>query len=144
MNISASNWDGSYQWLDCNNAYEEILGETYPDFSAFENGSYAVKISENGCVDTSACVEINTVDLSSNKFGASFSLYPNPTSCSVNIDRTYNDLNIIVRNLLGQITNREYYHSAKELDFTIKGEPGIYLIEIMNDQESTLLKVVKK
>lgn len=46
-----------YQWLDCNNNYEVIPGETNQHYFASQNGSYAVVTSINGdCVDTSECL----------------------------------------------------------------------------------------
>ena len=45
-----------YQWLDCGNAFAEIPGATGPSYAVTTAGSYAVEVTQNGCVDTSACV----------------------------------------------------------------------------------------
>jgi uncharacterized protein YceK len=63
LTISANNASATYQWLDCNNSFAEILGETNQDYTPAEDGSYAVKLTEDGCVDTSACVIISTVGI---------------------------------------------------------------------------------
>ena len=44
--------NASYQWLDCNDGFALIVGEIGQGFTAIENGSYAVEVSQNGCVDT--------------------------------------------------------------------------------------------
>jgi hypothetical protein len=56
VTISANNNSASYVWLDCNNNQAIIFGENNQSYTATANGSYAVEITENGCVDTSACV----------------------------------------------------------------------------------------
>ena len=47
-----------YQWLDCNNNFEPISGATAQNYTAIDNGNYAVVVNENGCIDTSACTAI--------------------------------------------------------------------------------------
>jgi hypothetical protein len=47
----------SFQWLDCNNGYAPIVGETNSYFYPTISGNYSVQITDNnyGCVDTSSC-----------------------------------------------------------------------------------------
>ncbi len=49
----------SYQWLDCNQGYKPLTGETNKTLKAPAKGSYAVEVSEKGCKDTSACYQVN-------------------------------------------------------------------------------------
>ncbi len=44
-----------YQWLDCSNGYAEVAGATAPSFQPTTVGTFAVEVTQNGCVDTSAC-----------------------------------------------------------------------------------------
>lgn len=44
-----------YQWLDCNNGNANIPGAVYPDYMPSQSGSYAVRVTRNGCTSTSAC-----------------------------------------------------------------------------------------
>ncbi len=62
--ITASNTSlgVSYQWLDCEDNFASLIGETNQSYTATTTGSYAVEVTLNGCLDTSACV---VVDLSS-------------------------------------------------------------------------------
>ena len=55
--------NASYQWLDCENGYAELSGDTSQTFSPASTGIYAVEVSKNGCVDTSPCYNIqgNTI-----------------------------------------------------------------------------------
>lgn len=44
-----------YQWLDCDNNYAVINGETNQVFIPSITGNYGVEVTLNGCMDTSAC-----------------------------------------------------------------------------------------
>lgn len=76
--LTASSKGDTYQWVDCKNGFTPINGETNQSFIVKLNGSYAVIITKNGCVDTSDCYTI--AHLSSNKINPSSYLvvYPNP------------------------------------------------------------------
>lgn len=56
--LIADQTGATYQWLDCNNGNSIIIGETAASFIATVDGSYAVEITSNGCVDTSACTPV--------------------------------------------------------------------------------------
>ena len=54
--ITSNQKGASYQWLDCSKGKAPIAGETNQSFTPSEMGVYAVKVSYNGCIDTSACL----------------------------------------------------------------------------------------
>jgi len=60
--ISQAN-GASYRWLDCDNAYAVIAGENTQSFTPVFNGSYAVEVADNNCVDTSGCYVISVIGL---------------------------------------------------------------------------------
>jgi len=53
--LSADQTGGVYQWLDCDNNYAILNGETNQSYTPAVTGNYAVEVNMNGCVDTSAC-----------------------------------------------------------------------------------------
>ena len=65
----------TYQWLDCDNGYSPIIGETGQSFSSTTYENIAVEINRNGCVDTSDCI-VNCsaipIDLTVNQYGHLF------------------------------------------------------------------------
>lgn len=69
----------TYQWIDCNNQNAIIAGETGVEFYPVANGSYAVIVSGNGCIDTSDCAIISQLSVEDNLIG-NITLYPNPVS----------------------------------------------------------------
>ena len=53
--ITANATGVNYQWLDCDNNYAHVNGETNQSFTPGITGNYAVEITLDGCVDTSNC-----------------------------------------------------------------------------------------
>lgn len=56
--LTSNEAGASYQWLNCDQGYSMINGETLMSFTPPTNpvsGNYAVEITQGACVDTSAC-----------------------------------------------------------------------------------------
>lgn len=122
----------TYQWLDCANGYAAISGATQQTFIPDENGMYAVQLSGFACTDTSDCFTVSTVGKSPDSFEAQIRLYPNPTSKEFILDVgiTLEELELVVRNPLGQIISRQRYHHTDQIQMNIRGSSGPYLLEI--------------
>ncbi|GAB5556541.1 MAG: hypothetical protein SchgKO_07540 [Schleiferiaceae bacterium] len=76
----------TYQWIDCNNPLVTLTGATDSIYQPTTNGSYAVIISLDGCVDTSNCVVYNQVSLDENVLPEQWmTFYPNPTNGSITV-----------------------------------------------------------
>ncbi|MCW8898970.1 MAG: PKD domain-containing protein, partial [Flavobacteriales bacterium] len=130
--VLTSNANGAtYQWVDCNNNYSFITGQTNQTFTATINGSYAVIVTQNGCVDTSACYSITSIGIEENNM-AEVKIYPNPTRGLINIDfeNISNIQMISIANAVGQ----EVYHSTsiskKNTVVNLDAQKGLYFITI--------------
>ena len=53
--LTADQAGATYQWLDCDNNNQEINGEINQFYTPAVTGNYAIEVTLNGCVDTSAC-----------------------------------------------------------------------------------------
>ncbi|WP_186280177.1 LamG-like jellyroll fold domain-containing protein [Fluviicola chungangensis] len=144
--LTADQAGASYQWLDCNNGNTPISGATGQNYSPTMNGSYAVEIAENGCVDTSACVNIATIGIDEKTFTSNIILFPNPTSGMLTIvsDIEFANASLTARNVLGQEVYRKMYSSVKQIDLNLEGAVGVYFIEIVDGGKVSLLKVIKE
>lgn len=80
LTLSANTATAAYQWLDCNAGNSPILSAINQSYTATTNGSYAVQITENGCVDTSACIVITTTGISAIDALNNVNIYPNPAN----------------------------------------------------------------
>ena len=75
-----------YQWLDCDNNFAPISGEVNREFFPSSPGNYAVRITNNGCVDTSACYSFSTVDLNKLNYQSTIKVYPNPCAEELTVE----------------------------------------------------------
>ena len=66
VNLIALATGAALQWLDCGNGSAEVPGATTSTFTPAANGSYAVEVTQGGCVDTSACYDV--VGIGSNEY----------------------------------------------------------------------------
>ena len=141
--LIANAGNAEYQWLDCSLNYEVIEGENDQSFTAIANGSYAVEITQNNCVDSSLCITVlnSTVGNSINKMSAL--VYPNPSGGRVEIlfDKFYQDPLIEVKNISGQTVLKQNFASGNKINFEILNS-GFYIIEIKSsDGELVFFKI---
>lgn len=135
-----------YQWLNCNNAYAPISGATNQSFTPTVNGSYAVRLVQDACVDTSDCVVISTVGIIENTLNSKLMLYPNPTNGQITIEseESLKNLQLTVRNALGKIVLQRAYETTNRIEFNLDGEAGTYLVELEMGTQKAVMKVVKE
>ncbi len=129
ISLTSSATGASYQWLDCNDAYSVISGEKSKTFTAIENGSYAVEVTQNGCKDTSACFTVTTVGIKS-LAEASYKLYPNPVNDELTIE-SQGDINLVeVYSVTGQLL-QTVNPQSKVIKINVSTyEQGVYLIKL--------------
>jgi hypothetical protein len=123
----------NYQWLDCNNGFAELAGQTAQSFSPTAKGTYAVKLSNEYNSDTSACYDMTlNVDDVSNAYG--ITLYPNPNNGQfhLNLNQIYQRVEKIqIFNSNGQLIYENKEISAEmDLDALLGAAKGVYLIRI--------------
>ncbi len=149
--LTANATGATYQWLDCDGPMVIISGETGQSFSASSTGNYAVIVTENGCIDTSACTLIDFSGLTEqNKIDVS--IYPIPTNGIVTIEFGFlksetAELNVV--DMRGRVINSVSISSdtenhVVEIDLS-ENESGVYFIVLEGDNEVLFSKrVVKK
>ena len=84
ITLQSNTSNAQYQWLDCDNTFEAINGETNQSFAATYNSNFAVIVTENNCSDTSLCIQISTVGIQNNIYSV-INVYPNPTANLITI-----------------------------------------------------------
>lgn len=144
--ISANNTFARYQWLDCNNGFAPIAGETNQTFTPTINGSYAVRLVQDSCIDTSACVAVSTVGILENTFNSRLAIYPNPTSGKVSIacDEELKTAHIMVRDITGKVVYQQQYSRIKNIQLNLEGESGIYLVELVDGNKKAVFRLIKE
>ena len=146
---TATTTGAAYQWIDCGNGLAPVAGETGQSFTAQVNGTFAVIVSLNGCVDTSACLSTFNTSVSGNIFTSDISLFPNPNNGQFNI--AINGLHASDVNLdIFDITGKKVYtriigevEDSYNQALSLKDlQSGIYLLTVHADGKSKTLRFI--
>lgn len=134
--LTANAAGANYQWIDCISG-NHIPGDTNQSFMATVNGNYAVIINQGGCVDTSRCIDINTVGIKKPPLKPELSVFPNPGNGYIYLEiesTTYQGkittglYNMLGNKLLEWSVNMEYIYKT-HLDVS-KYPKGQYLLSV--------------
>ena len=133
----------AYQWLNCDAGMATIPGATGSSYPSGASGSYAVMVTDNGCVDTSACFPFAGI----NEFGDAnvYTISPNPTNGAVNIMSSNLKIQSVkMYDVLGQVI---YHTSVENKQCTIDMSTfakGIYFVQILTEKGVVSRKVEKQ
>lgn len=136
----------SYQWHNCSNgSFTPIAGETSFELFPGNNGSFAlVATNSNGCSDTSACFEINTISLeeySSNKLNVS--IYPNPTQSTIQVNGFYQGGNFDLYDARGKrVLSGTLEAGEKGIDIS-DFKDGVYFLKLISGDDEVFIRVLK-
>ena len=141
ITLSADVLGAAYQWLDCNNGFSILTGDTNQSFTATANGNYAVEITQNGCVDTSACYNVSTIGMMENSLRNKLIFYPNPTNYLVTIKiEGYNgSFEVEIYDLQGRLLE-----TTKSRTISLKKySKGIYIFRVSYGDKTEEVRVVR-
>ncbi len=134
--------NATFRWLDCENNYALIPG-IINDTAGFIPGTYAVEITQNGCIDTSRCVVLRTSGTSNSNLSQNLSIYPNPIKDYFYLDfgqsKSIDKLQVVNMNaeIVGEYTDVHQHTSLK-----IRVPGGLYFILIKTRDGNTLARKV--
>ena len=143
--LSANATAQIYKWLDCDNAYSIINGETSQSFTPTKNGNYAVELTLNNCVDTSACFEVILVGIIENTFSNLITVYPNPTNGRViiSLGEFLNEFTVSISDISGKLISLSTYKETELFEINLNVKPGVYSLKINSIHETAILKLIK-
>jgi hypothetical protein len=138
--------DAEYQWLDCINAFAPIDGENIQNFIATNNGSFAVEISVNGCVDTSACVNVTSVDIVDLYPEHVVKIYPNPAQELMVVEFSNPTANVLIElmDVSGRKLFSKRYDHHQLLEIPLNVAKGMYFLRINSDEKISLHSIIKQ
>ena len=144
--LSSNAVGAGYQWLDCDLGFASIGGGINQAFVPTSNGAYAVQVTENGCVDTSACIDMMPIGIDHGRLLAGLSVYPNPASGAfvIELPEVYSDVTIEIYDLIGKRVFVEEYLNRDEIAIQFDRPPGIYLVKIQTAHESAGIKLISE
>ncbi|MGV3596826.1 MAG: T9SS type A sorting domain-containing protein [Bacteroidota bacterium] len=144
--LTAAATGATYQWLDCDNSYSVISGETSQSLTVTANGDYAVQVTQNGCTDTSVCISITNVGVEPVSFANGIALYPNPTKgkFTVQTNQPMLDATVKVTSLTGQTVTQKTHVNGNTVELDLSKEAaGIYFVEVADNGNIARIKIEK-
>ena len=141
-----SNNSATYQWLDCNNNFSPLFGDTNTTFVTQTPGDYAVEVTLNNCSVISDCFTIistSFIDDLSAHFG--IKLFPNPTSDDIiiSLDRI-NSVDIVLTDIFGKVLLQQPNLSDKDYINICNFAPGIYIVKIITTKGNGEQRIIKQ
>ena len=133
-------------WTEGNNILEEsviVAGNTGGVFT------YTYTVGSDGCPDAVATFTI-TVDEECDYLGvndeifAHISIYPNPTTNSVNLTNLDKEFNAEIVDLNGRVVLTKTLNANNSTISLEKFESGIYALRIFNNEGQKVVKIIKK
>jgi hypothetical protein len=131
--LSAVNFpsNATFQWLNCDNNFSPLIGETTQFFTPVTNGNYAVIVDNSNCTDTSACNPFFTVGLHA-VISNHFRIYPIPADETLFIESGLSNAPIRIFDAQGKVIF-ETIKSAKRLEIDVSlFQSGLYFIQSEN------------
>ncbi|WP_020569469.1 glycerophosphodiester phosphodiesterase family protein [Neolewinella persica] len=135
---------GTYHWLDCNNNNAEISGATDISYAPASPGIYSVEVTFNGCVDTSDCINITSIDVFEANV-ADFQIYPNPSTGNFTIQLTgvvHDPFVVEIFNSIGMLVYTNKLDGQDEIFITENMKSGIYIVKITCNGISRIRQLV--
>ena len=122
-------------------AYQEDEDETGTNTIADAGSVYIFDINESNTLDP-----LTTLSVVDNIFGEKLKVYPNPTSgrITIDLDKMYTSINIVVCNVLGQEILSERFVNLNSIDLKIDEPQGLYFLEVKTGDAFYKLKVLKQ
>ena len=139
--LNAVQNSADYQWLNCDNAFAPIVGETFQTFTANTNANYAVTVIFDGCVDTSACFSVTGLGIDEANLN-DWLLYPNPATNSVTISNAPFDSDLRILDVSGNLVYDSKIDSNQvNVNVSLLAD-GVYFVEIISQEIASQRKLV--
>ncbi|MDG1333377.1 MAG: T9SS type A sorting domain-containing protein [Crocinitomicaceae bacterium] len=142
--LTANQAGATYQWVDCDNGSAAISGETNAVYTPTATGNYAVEITVNNCIETSACTLVDFTSLDELTIDGGV-VFPNPVKDIFEIKniQQFGTIEAIVLmdangRVVQTISNDDSSANIGHLD------AGVYFLKISGEAGNSLISIVKK
>ena len=135
----------SYQWVDCNNNFAVISGETNSIFTTQITGDYAVEVTINNCSALSNCYNIsNNVNVDVYNTNYAIQLFPNPTKNDLTVSlEGVKYVDIVIFDIHGKAMLEQSYLLDRDNINISSLAAGTYFVKIITSEESKIIRISK-
>ena len=137
MQLTANEANAAYQWLDCDNANQAIVGADQQSYTPTTSGNYAVEITANGCVVESACQFVGSTSITENA-SVRVHVWPNPSAGILYVSGLESDASIAITDVMGRSVA---FDRNMDRSILTNAVPGMYLLRYTDGkgQEGSVL-----
>ena len=144
--LTAAAMGALYQWVDCVNGFKPVAGANNQTFQA-DVGTFAVIITQNACIDTSACYVASLIVGVEGDTNDVVSFFPNPSADNFYIDfhRAPASLSVEVVDMNGRTVKTENFKNQSLAEVDTRWLPsGAYVVRLQTENGITAMKLIKK
>ncbi|MDX2360295.1 MAG: T9SS type A sorting domain-containing protein [Crocinitomicaceae bacterium] len=142
--LTATTSGAQYQWVDCNDGYNFVNGETNQSYTAGADGDYAVIVTMGGCSDTSACFNVDHSGIDELTHGV-MSIYPNPVTDVMTINFEYAETGIVkIYDVSGKLVDSFDIEGTNTVQHVLNVPKGVYTLELTTETLRTVERIVKQ
>ena len=138
--------DATYQWLDCNDNFSAIAGETDAEFTPEASGDYAVVVTIDGCTDTSDCYTVtSTSGIDDLDAHYDIQLFPNPTKNNLRLSLEGIDVvDIMLFDIQGKVLMQKSGLLNQDMIHLSNYVAGTYFVRIITPLGSKEIRITKQ
>ncbi len=138
--------DATYQWLDCNDNFSAIDGETDAEFTPEASGDYAVQVTIDGCTDTSDCYTVtSTSGIDDLDAQYDIQLFPNPTKNNLRLSLEGIDVvDIMLFDIQGKVLMQKSGLLNQDMIHLSNYVAGTYFVRIITPVGSKEIRITKQ
>lgn len=134
--LKANTNTATYQWLNCSQGYRKIAGETNRSYAATANQKYAVELTENGCKDTSDCIQVVNASSAVVNF-EEIVFVPNPSNGQFELRLNYaGSIHVVVTNTMGKVVYEAFTSKAILGPIELNVKSGMYQVRVEGEDFS--------
>ena len=144
--LTANNSNATYQWLGCDAAMSPIALEVGQSYLITSTGNYGVEVTENGCVDTSSCINVIITDIDDSRVWNNLNSYPNPTTGLFTIDfvNSVELVEVSILSLAGEMVYRGEFNNTSTITLNVTDyESGTYLVQLVSAGSVKTIQMIK-
>ncbi|MES2799787.1 MAG: LamG-like jellyroll fold domain-containing protein [Bacteroidota bacterium] len=137
--LTATQISAGYQWIDCGNGNQEVVGANSQTFTPTANGSYAVIVTNGTCSDTSTCLVVSTIGIDENN-AMQLSVQPNPSFDKVTVVSSSKIDEVLVYASSGELVMMET-NSMFNIEHLAR---GVYILKIKTENGIGMIRLIKQ
>ncbi|MBK7762183.1 MAG: T9SS type A sorting domain-containing protein [Bacteroidetes bacterium] len=135
-----------FQWIDCTSGNIPIVGASNSSFTPTSNGSYALIISDIGCIDTTDCLSVNNIEVYDIQFFENIIVKPNPSKglFQIELPESVFECIINIADFSGRVLIQKSYINQKTIHLNLQEySNGIYFLNILLPTHQWQTKLMK-